>query len=40
MFEAGRYAVEFDGSTLKPGTYLVELKTLNGRVTEKIIVQR
>ena len=40
LFEAGRYAVEFDGSTLKPGTYLVELKTLNGRVTEKIIVQR
>ncbi|MGE3800667.1 MAG: T9SS type A sorting domain-containing protein [Candidatus Kapaibacterium sp.] len=40
LFSPGRYAVEFDGSKLKPGTYIVELETLNGRVTEKIVVKR
>ena len=40
FYESGRYAIEFDGSTLKPGTYLVELKTLNDRVVEKIVVKR
>ena len=40
FYERGRYAVDFDGSQLRPGTYIVELKTLNGRVVAKIIVQR
>ncbi|MCB0714140.1 MAG: T9SS type A sorting domain-containing protein [Ignavibacteriae bacterium] len=40
LYERGRYAVDFDGSLLSPGTYIVELKTLNGRAVEKVVVQR
>ncbi len=40
FYPSGRYAVEFSGTDLPSGTYLVELRTLNGRVAEKIILQR
>ena len=39
-YEPGRYAVEFSGVGLPPGTYVVELKTLNGRITEKVVLNR
>ena len=38
--EVGRYAVEFDGSQLQPGTYLVELMLGQQRVVEKMVVVR
>ena len=38
--DVGRYAVEFDGSQLQPGTYLVELMLGQQRVVEKMVVVR
>ena len=39
LYAPGRYAVEFSSTGLPPGTYLIELKTYNERVTEKVVVQ-
>jgi hypothetical protein len=38
--EAGRYALDFDGSALPPGTYLVELRTSRERRVEKMALVR
>jgi hypothetical protein len=38
--DAGRYAVELNGSTLQPGSYIVELKTSDERVVEKLVLVR
>ena len=38
--EVGRYAVEFDGSQLQPGTYMVELMIGQQRVVQKLVVVR
>ena len=38
--EVGRYAVEFDGSQLQPGTYMVELMIGQQRVVQKLVVAR
>ena len=40
FYPSGRYAIALSGTDLLSGTYLVELRTLNGRVAEKIILQR
>ncbi|KXK57046.1 MAG: T9SS type A sorting domain-containing protein [Candidatus Kapabacteria bacterium] len=38
--EVGRYAVEFDGSGLQPGTYLIELMLDQRRVVQKLVLAR
>ena len=40
LYERGRYGVEFSGVDLSPGTYIVELQTLNDRVVEKVVVKK
>jgi hypothetical protein len=40
IMDAGRFAIDFDGTRLQPGSYLVELRTSDERVVEKLVVVR
>lgn len=40
LFDAGRYAVGFDGAGLPAGAYVIELRTSTERVVEKVMVRR
>nr|WP_254448864.1 T9SS type A sorting domain-containing protein [Spirosoma rhododendri] len=36
---AGRHEVQFDGSQLTPGSYLVNVKTATGMATQRLVVK-
>jgi hypothetical protein len=40
IMDGGRYAIDFDGSALVSGTYLVEVRTSRERVVEKLVIVR
>lgn len=40
MIKEGRYAIDFDASTLSPGAYFVEFRCGTRRIVEKIVVMR
>ena len=40
LMDAGRFAIDFDGTQLQAGSYLVELRTSGERVVEKLVVVR
>jgi hypothetical protein len=40
IMDAGRFAIDFDATTLQSGTYVIELRTSDERIVEKFVVVR